>query len=121
MSLVLIRPARRGREARRQPAVKSVRAVVGEPERPTFLFFNPFERMQLAALSMKQTADREHVLKPRLESERDNKLDGVEHQAAQFNFIKERQVYARNEARPFDLETVAGQCPAFSRPDLGIR
>src|SRR5215813_13070787 len=121
MSCIPTRPAGSGREARRQPAVKSVRAVVGEAERPTFLFFNPFERMQLAALSMKQTADREHVLKPRLESERDDKFDRVERQTAQFDFIKERQMFARNKARPFDLDAVFEQRPISGHPDIRVR
>src|SRR5262245_15515371 len=108
MDRVLIRPGGRGREARSQPAVKSVGTVVSETQRPTSIF-KPFERMQLAALSLKQAADREHVLETRLESERDDKFDGVERQTAQFNFIKERQMFARNEARPFDLDAVPGQ------------
>jgi MFS family permease len=54
--------------------------------------------MQLTTPSLKQAADREHVLESRLESERDDKFGRVERQAAQFNFIKDSQVLARNKA-----------------------
>jgi hypothetical protein len=68
MGRVLIRPIGRGREARSQPAIKPVGPIVSETQRQTSIF-NPFGRMQMAALSLKQAADREHVLKTRMESE----------------------------------------------------